>query len=79
MSEAQFPAATGAGWPGARAGATPSAPALGTDEFASGRVVVGCGGLNVSSPRIPSIWGATVAGTSGAARLWYPVFPDESR
>ena len=35
---------------------------------ACGTLVDGCGGLRVSSPRIPSIWGATEASTSGAPR-----------
>ena len=47
--------------------------------LASGTLVDGCGGLSVSSPRMPSICGATVAGTSGAAALSYPVLPDDRR
>src|ERR1700722_3322701 len=40
-------------------------------------LVEGCGGLSVSRPRTPSICGATDEGTSGAAALSYPVFPDD--
>ncbi len=48
-------------------------------ELASGTLVEGCGGLSVSSPRMPSICGATEEGTSGAAVLSYPVLPEERR
>ena len=47
--------------------------------FGWGTLVDGCGGLRVSSPRIPSIWGATEASTSGAVALSYPVFPEARR
>ena len=47
--------------------------------LASGTLVEGCGGLSVSSPRMPSIWGATEVATSGAVALSYPVLPDDSR
>ncbi len=56
----------GAGCPGASAGAARSDSACGTAWLASGTLVDGCGGLSVSSPRIPSICGATDVGTSGA-------------
>ena len=60
----------GVGCPGARAGeAAGVAAGCEVDELAGGTVVVGCGGLSVSSPRTPSICGATVTGTSGADRL----------
>src|SRR3984885_9976233 len=69
----------GVGCPGASAGAVRSAAGWATAWLASGTVVEGCGGLSVSSPRMPWIWGATVSSTSGAVALSYPVFPDASR
>ena len=48
-------------------------------ELACGTLVDGCGGLRVSSPRIPSICGATEVSTSGAVALSYPVFPEDRR
>ena len=47
--------------------------------LASGTLVEGCGGLSVSSPRMPSICGATDEGTSGADALSYPVLPEDRR
>jgi hypothetical protein len=47
--------------------------------LACGTLADGCGGLRVSSPRTPSICGATETGTSGADALSYPVFPEERR
>ncbi len=69
----------GEGCPGASAGAAVEEGLCGLTRLACGRVVDGWGGLSVFSPRIPSICGATVTGTSGADLLSYPVFPDASR
>ena len=59
------PADSGEGWPGASAGdAGVAAPADGTDGCRDGGLVVGWGGLRVSSPITPFDLGATDAGTS---------------
>jgi hypothetical protein len=70
---------SGDGWPVSGAGVARVEPLSGVAELACGRLVDGCGGLRVSSPRIPSICGATETGTSGADALSYPVFPEERR
>ena len=70
----------GVGCPGDTAGAARPAEGCGVALLACGTLVDGCGGLeSVSSPRIPSIWGATAASTSGAVALSYPVSPEERR
>ena len=63
------PDPVGVGWPGAKVGAARSAAGWATAWVASGTLADGCGGLSVSSPRTPSIWGATVVSTSGAVAL----------
>jgi hypothetical protein len=69
----------GLGCPGANVEATKLAAPFPVAELASGTLVEGCGGLRVSSPSIPSTWGATVVSTSGAVALSYPVFPEGRR
>src|SRR5580698_689617 len=78
MLVAQLPV-TGDGCPAARVGAARPVSGWAAAWLACGTLVDGCGGLRVSSPRIPWIWGATEASTSGAVALSYPVFPEDRR
>ena len=73
------PVPVGWGCPGDNVGAAASAVECAKAVLASGTLVEGCGGLRVSSPRMPSIWGATDVATSGAVALSYPVLPEDSR
>ena len=68
MLLAQVPV-TGEGCPGASASGAAAASGCDAAGLACGTLVEGCGGLSVSSPRMPSICGATEEGTSGAAAL----------